>query len=113
MPFLGSKDFPTTVIDAGTSGSFWRARVTGGSATAVLLLSASDTRIHASIYNHVNASLFVGFDHPGVGTGSFDVKLTSGSFYELPRPVPRGRVFGIWDASGGVAMVYDVSGSVG
>ena len=78
-----------------------------------MLLSASDNRHHASIFNHVNASLFIGFDHPGVSVNSFDVKLGSGSYYELPRPIYTGQVWGIWDANGGVAMVTDMSGSNG
>lgn len=113
MPILGSKDYPITVIDGEATGSIWRGRVTGGSGTPVLLLSGSETRQHASIFNHVNASLFIGFDLPEVSVTLFDVKLPSGSYYELPRPIYIGKVWGIWDAAGGVAMVFDMSGSVG
>lgn len=113
MPFLGSKGFPLTIADQQTSGSEWRARITGGSGAAVLLLSASEGRVHASIFNHVNASLFIAFDNPAVTVNNFDVKLTSGSYYEVPRPITKGRVWGIWDAANCVAMVYDVSGSIG
>lgn len=86
--------------------------MTGGSGAPVLLLSSSDGRSHASIYNHVNGALFIGFDQPGVSTSSFDVKVGSGSLYELPRPIYCGRVWGVWDVSNGVAMVHDISGSV-
>lgn len=112
MPFLGTREFPLAVADSGVSGSIWRARVTGGSGAPVLLLSASVNRGHASIYNHVNGALFIGYDHPGLSTSSFDAKLASGSLYELPRPIYRGPVYGIWDVAGGVAMVQDISGSV-
>lgn len=113
MPILGSKEFPITVVDAEASGSIWRGRVSGGSGASVLLLSSSESRVHASIFNHSNASLFIGFDHPSVNVASFDVKLSSGSYFELPRPVYVGRIWGIWDASGCTAMVVDLSGSAG
>jgi hypothetical protein len=112
MGLIGTKGWPTTVIDAGSSGSIWRGRVTGGSGAGVLLLSGSEDRTHASIYNHVNAALFIGYDHPAVSTSSFDAKLVSGSYFELPRPIWRGPVYGVWDAAGGVAMVIDISGSI-
>jgi hypothetical protein len=112
MGFQGSRDFPSVVVDVASTGSIWRGRVTGGVGTPVLLLSASEFRTQASIYNHCNVSLFVGYDYPGVSTGSFDVKLSSGSYFEIPRPIWLGRVWGVWDAAGGVAMVLDVSGSL-
>lgn len=111
MPFLGSKESPITVVDGEASGSIWRGRASGGSGAPVLLLSASENRIHASIYNHVNAALFIGFDHPTLSTSSFDVKITSGSYFELPRPIYTGPVYGVWDAAGGVAMLLDMSGT--
>lgn len=112
MPVLGTRSAPFSIIDAPVSASIWRGNATGGSGAPVLLLSASESRVHASIYNHVNASLFIGFDHPGVSTSSFDVKLVSGSYYELPRPIYQGRVWGVWDAAGGVAMMFDISDTV-
>lgn len=113
MGFLGSKTTPITVIDAGSSGSIWRGRAVIGVGAPVLVLSASDGRTHASIFNHTNASLFLGYDHPGLSTSSFDVKLASGSYYELPRPVWRGPVYAISDAASSVAMMLDISGSIG
>lgn len=112
MSILGTRAAPLSITDAPSTGSIWRGRATGGSGAPVLLLSGSEKRIHASIFNHVNASLFLGFDHPGLSTSSFDVKLISGSYYELPRPIYTGPVYGIWDAAGGVALMLDISGSV-
>lgn len=113
MGFLGTKDTPMTIIDAGTSGSIWRGSAAIGTGAGVLLLSASEGRTYASIFNHSNASLFVGYDYPGVSSSSFDVKLASGSYFELPRPIWRGRVWAVADAAASVAMMLDVSGSVG
>lgn len=112
MPILGTQGFPNVVIDAGCSGSNSHARVTGSNANATLLLSGSaNGRIHASIFNHTVASLHLGFGFQPSLT-LFDVKLPSGSYFEVQRPIWRGEVWGIWDANGGVAMVHDVSGSV-
>jgi hypothetical protein len=112
MGFNGTQSFPTVIVDAGTSGSIWRGRAIVGTGAGTLLLSASAARMHASIYNHTNCSIFVGYDHPGVSSSSFDVKLTSGSYFELPRPIWRGSVYGVADAANAQAFMLDVSGSV-
>lgn len=111
MGFLGRKDLPVTVIDAGTSGSIWRGKAIVGT-SPVLLLSASEGRIHASIFNHTNASIYIGADHGTVQTGSFDVKLASGSYFELPRPIWRGAVYGVSDAANSQVFMLDISGSI-
>lgn len=107
VPILGSREFPTVIVDAGVTGSNVHARVTGSNANATLLLSASEGRTHASIYNHVNASLFLGFGFQPTLT-LFDVKLTSGSYFEFPKPIYEGPVYGAWDAPGGFALVLEL-----
>lgn len=111
MALMGTRDTPVVVLDATSSGSIWRGRATGGNGAGVLLLSASEHRVHASIFNHSNAALFIGYDHPAVSSMSFDAKLVSGSYFELPRPIWQGAVYGVWDAAGSVAMMLDISGS--
>ncbi len=112
MGVLGTKDFPLTVVDAPSSGSVWRGRVTVG-ASPTMILSSSLGRTHASVFNHSNASIFLGYDFPAVGTSLFDIKLASGSYYELPRPIWRGALWAVADVAGAVVMLLDISGSIG
>jgi hypothetical protein len=98
-----------TVAPSG-SDIHWRV---AASATPVLVLSASYGRGHASIFNHSVNTLHLKFgSNAGMATsgsnGIFDVKLTSGSYYELPKPIWQGEVWGAWDAAGGWAMVLEV-----
>jgi hypothetical protein len=84
------------------SGSDSHARVPAGTDPKLLLSASLDARAHASVYNHSAGSLYLRF---GLNTGlqvsgsavSFDVKVTSGSLYELPKPVWQGEVWGMWD----------------
>lgn len=99
-----------TVSPSG-SDSHWRV---AGSTTPQLLLSASyDERARGSIFNHSIGSLYIklGSGEGLASSGSaafFDVKITSGSLYELPKPVWQGEVWGAWDApAGAVAMVNE------
>lgn len=84
-------------------------------ATNILSASASSNRTRATIFNHGAASLYLVF---GSGTitptlNIFDVKLASGSYYELPsQPIWQDSVQGIWDAANGFAMINDYTGSI-
>lgn len=99
-----------TVAPSG-SDSHWRV---ASSLSPILLLSASqDQRSHAAIFNHSNASLYVKFGgNAGMAnTGSlgvFDHKITSGTLYDLPKPIWQGEVWGVWDGAGGWAMVHSL-----
>ncbi len=106
MPFFGSTDAPlsTKNIGAGVaSGSASGGRVPSTTA-GVLILSASTTRTFASIFNHSTASLLLAYSRTPT-VNDFDVKLTSGSYFELPQPVYRGEVYGVWEVANGWAMV--------
>lgn len=95
-------------LSAVPSGSLVHARVPS-STSAVTILSSSVGRVTANIFNHSAASLYLKFE--GAPTiNDFDVKLSSGSYYELPKPVYLGQVNGIWDAANGFAMIADFSG---
>jgi hypothetical protein len=100
----------STVSPSG-SDAHWRV---AASATPILLLSASqDERAHASIFNHSVNALYLKFGGSGGmatsgSTGIFNVKLTSGSLYELPKPIWQGEIWGAWDAAGGFALVVEL-----
>ncbi len=74
----------------------------------VLILSASFSRAHASVFNHSNATLHLRFGSSASLPTAFDVKLTSGSYYELPKPIYTGPVYGAWDAAGGFALTLEL-----
>ena len=73
-----------------------------------LILSSSQFRAHASIFNHSNATLHLRFGSSASLPNGFDVKLTSGSYYEMPKPIYTGPVYGAWDAAGGFALVLEL-----
>jgi hypothetical protein len=94
------------------SGSDSHWKVAGTTAPQLLLSSSRDARSHASIYNDAQGSLYITFGGGAVNalsvTGTFDVKLTSGSYYELPKPIWTGEIWGIWDTAGGWARIFSV-----
>ena len=92
------------------SDNHWKV---AGVTTQTLILSASqDVRSHASIFNDAVGSLYITFGAGGVGslsvTGTYDVKITSASYYEFPKPIYEGEVWGIWDVAGGWARVMQL-----
>ncbi len=94
------------------SGSDMHWIVAGSVAPVLILSSSSDQRSHASIFNDANASLYLRFGGGGVGvlspTGSYDVKVLSGTLFPLPKPIYQGEVWGIWDAATGRALVLSL-----
>lgn len=88
------------------SGSLTHMRVTAATSPTVIL-SGSAQRVHASIFNHSSASLYIRFDDNNASVNDFDVKLSSGSYFELPKPVYQGIVRGVWDGANGFAMTVD------
>ncbi len=89
------------------SASHWRV---ASATTPVLLLSASTLRGFAAVFNHSAGPLYIGlFGRPSVN--DHDVAVASGSYYEIPRAVYRGEVYGVWGAADGWAMVTSLSGT--
>jgi hypothetical protein len=95
-----------TVSPSG-SDVHWKVR---SDTSPILIMSASQNeRGYGSILNHSNSTLFlkhgsnVGMAVSG-GAGIFDLKLTSGSRYELPKPTWQGEIWGAWDSD--VAVGY-------
>ena len=102
----GFPDFNTCAPSG--SDQHWLVASTPAS---VLILSASqEQRAHASIFNDSIGTLFLRFGGNALinATGSYDVKLTSGSYYELPKPIWEGEIWGAWDAAGGFARVLQI-----
>ena len=103
---------PGAFITVSPSGSDSHWKVAAATAPRLILSSSQNERAHASIFNNSGASLYLRFGGgaPDVlsVTGSWDLKLASGSFYELPKPIWQGEVWGIWDAAGGWAMVLEL-----
>lgn len=96
-----------TVSPSG-SDAHWKIAAT---TSPVLILSASqEERAHASIFNNSANSLYLKYGSVnGLGvTGLYTVKLTSGSYFEMPKPPYQGEVWGLWDATGGWAMVTEL-----
>lgn len=103
--------FATTAV----SGSDQHYKVAGVTAPVLILSASQDQRVHASIFNDAVGSLYITFGGGGVGSlsvsGTYDVKITSASYYELPRqPIYQGEIWGIWDAAGGWARVLQLGG---
>lgn|SRR5574337_778101 len=101
--------FNTTAVSG--SDAHWKV---AASLSPVLILSASqEQRVHASIFNDSNGTLFlqyggsVGMANTGA-LGMYDVKVTSASYYELPKPIWEGEIWGAWDAVPGFARVLQL-----
>jgi len=77
--------------------------VVTGSTSSQLLLGRDDNRLGLMIYNHANGALFLKLGN-GATVTNFTVKLSSGSYYELPRPIHTGSITMIGDAAGGHIM---------
>jgi hypothetical protein len=95
------------------SGSDIHWRVAGtGDVPALLLSGSQDERARACIFNHSNAGLYIRFGGAANlkvsgSSPSFDLRIASGTLYELPRPIWQGEVWGAWDATGGWAMISE------
>lgn len=97
------------------SGSDQHWRVATNTSKQLILSASQDDRSHASIFNNSNATLYLRIgNNAGMAVsgalGAYDVKLTSGSYFEMPKPIHEGEVWGVWDADqpGGFAMVLQL-----
>jgi hypothetical protein len=102
---------PNQFLSTAPSGSDVHWLVAATTTASLILSASSDGRSHASIFNDAVGSLYLYYGGSNSGSvigpnGMYDVKLTSGSYYELPRqPVFQGQVWGAWDLAGGWARV--------
>jgi hypothetical protein len=75
------------------------------SVTSIQILAANPERKGVSIWNHSAANLFIELGAK-VALTAFAVKLTPGSYYELPFGY-MGRISGVWDAANGFALIRE------
>ena len=68
-------------------------------ATSTTLLAANANRIGATFFNTDANNLYLKFGATA-STSSFTIKIATGAYYELPQPVYRGIIDGIWDVDG-------------
>ena len=67
--------------------------------TNITILAANANRIGATIFNNDTGPLYLKFGATATATTSNTVMLAAGGYYELPAPVYRGIIDGIWTSS--------------
>ena len=78
------------------------------SATDVTLLAANTSRKGASIYNASTAILYVQEGGAAsIASGGYNVAIPASGYYELPTPVYKGVLHGIWASANGYAQVKE------
>lgn len=77
-----------------------------GSTDSSVLLYGNPARLKVCFFNHSSAAMFLKLGD-GATTGSFTVKLGSGSYYETPLPIHTGSITATWDAAAGYVMVTE------
>lgn len=105
---------PAAYNTVSPSGSDVHWRVPSDTRPKLIMSGSQNERSFGSIYNHCNSSLFlkhgsnVGMVASG-GLGIFDVKLASGTLYQLPKPTWQGEIWGCWDSDAaiGFALVFE------
>lgn len=95
------------------SGSDSHWKVPSDTLPKLIMSASQDERAHGSIFNHSSAALYLKFGGSAgmvvSGSGIFDLKVASGSLYELPKPAWQGEIWGQWDADVvGYAMVLEL-----
>jgi len=78
------------------------------SATTVTLLAANTSRKGASIYNASTAILYVQEGGAAsIASGGYNVAIPASGYYELPTPVYKGVLNGIWASANGYAQMKE------
>jgi hypothetical protein len=97
------------------SGSDQHWKVAAQTSKTLILSASVEQRTHASIFNASPNNLYLKFgDNTGIAvsgsSGLFDVKLTSASYFEIPKPAWQGEIWGAWDADlpAGFALVLQL-----
>lgn len=101
-----STTYPLPVMPA-ASGTGTLSSVTA-SITSVTVLASNASRKGALIFNDSTALLYLAFAATASAT-AFTVKLTGGSFYEIPAPMYTGIITGIWVSATGAARVTELT----
>jgi hypothetical protein len=78
--------------------------------TNITILAANANRIGATIFNNDTGPLYIKFGATATATTSNTALIAAGGYYELPAPVYRGIIDGIWTTSGsGSANVTELT----
>lgn len=79
------------------------------SATPVTLFAANALRAGGAVYNDSASALYLLLG-AGASTTQFTYKLDpTGGYYELPSPIYRGIVSGVWDTATGAARCTELT----
>jgi hypothetical protein len=70
------------------------------------LLDTNAGRKMAMIYNNSTKNLYIKYGE-GATADSFTVKLTPGSYFEMPYPCYTGQINGFWDDVNGNVMITE------
>lgn len=87
------------------------AAVTGvaSSASTGQLLAANADRIGVLIHNNSTATLYLKYGQTAsIASGGYSVAMEPGSYWEMPQPIYRGRIDGIWSAADGYCNITEV-----
>lgn len=95
----------TTPVNIDLKSNAVTASNIAASITSIQILAANAERKGATIWNHSAANLFLELGSKAALT-AFALKITPGSYYELPFGYS-GRISGIWDAANGFAFVRE------
>jgi hypothetical protein len=73
---------------------------------SITILAANPHRIRALFFNHGSADMFLKFGD-GSSISNFNVKLSSGSYYETPMPCYTGSFTATWGAANGSVKITE------
>ena len=79
-------------------------------ATSATLLAANANRIGVTIHNSDANALYVKYGATATTTTSYTVKIAADGYWEMPQPIYRGVLDGIWSADGaGSAQITELT----
>ena len=102
-PLTAALDTVTVVQDSNSTAALTQVASSTSSAT---ILATNTARKEALIFNNSTANLFLAFTGTAATT-AFTIKLAAGTAYNLPMPLYKGVIAGIWDAANGTAQVTE------
>lgn len=91
---------------SGASDNATVTRVTS-SATSVALKAGGNGRRSLAVFNESTSILYVKHGGASASATDYTVQVAAGGYYEVPQPVFRGAVWGIWSAANGFAQVTE------
>lgn len=98
------------VTEGGARGSVINT-IPAATAAAAVLAYENQWRKGLYVYNGGTGNLYLALSKQNASTTYYTIKIAAGGYYELPASPELycGQVTGIWDATGGSAMVTEIS----